>query len=73
MNSIFFLKETSKWEKLEFQGQPSPRRWHTLNQIPNKLHQLIVYGGYNGDCKKPLDDMHLLDLGFYLYSNVFFL
>eukprot|EP01125_Pyxidicula_operculata_P017531 TRINITY_DN613_c0_g2_i2.p1 TRINITY_DN613_c0_g2~~TRINITY_DN613_c0_g2_i2.p1 ORF type:complete len:222 (-),score=27.91 TRINITY_DN613_c0_g2_i2:147-812(-) len=54
--------ETMKWTIINFQGdeKPGARRWHSLTQIDNS--NLFIFGGYNGNYAKPMDDFHLFNL-----------
>jgi len=60
---LCFLFDDMKWCKLEMSGiSPSPRRWHTLTQIPNYKNKYLVFGGYDGNKSNLLKDLHELDL-----------
>jgi len=61
-NTLCLDLATMVWNQVELSGTaPSPRRWHTLTQISD--NQYLIFGGYNGDHKKPLGDLHIMDLG----------
>jgi len=54
---------TLHWSTVPFNGdhQPTARRWHSLLSIDHS-HNYLLFGGYNGDKKHLLSDLHTFDL-----------
>ncbi len=45
------------------EGIPPARRWHSLTPLVEDVGKCILYGGYDGNFAKLLNDVYILDIG----------
>jgi hypothetical protein len=56
-----------QWSKQVMSGEvPSARRWHNLSQMHSQQQKYLLYGGYDGNYYKLLNDTFIFDLRKYL-------
>lgn len=69
---IYFDVDSLDWKTMNFTSSiPKGRRWHTLTRI-SETNSFFMFGGFDGDKKKKLGDLHFLNVETEEWSEVKF-